>query len=167
MSLSLRAVIYMELTIMEIGIRLVILDSRKLGVMCQVNALVPELFANLEHPIEATNDEHLKVQLWRNTHVHLHVEIVVMRFEWPGGRATSNSIENRSLNLDEVTVLEEAADIGDYLGSGDDSPARGVVHNQVEIALAMAFLMVLEAIVLIGDSMQARREKDDFCGEDG
>ena len=76
-----------------------------------VDALIPELLANLKHPVQATDDKHLEVQLGRNAHVHLHVVLVVVSLERLGRRATGDGVEDGGLDLNEVAVLEKAADV--------------------------------------------------------
>lgn len=52
---------------------LVKLACGELRVVGQVNALVPELAPNFVNPVKPADHEHLEVQLWRNSHVQLHV----------------------------------------------------------------------------------------------
>jgi hypothetical protein len=125
-----------SLTVVEVGKSLVVLDGRELGVVSHlrfhpavsnlvrsvgtiiaraltVDPLIPELLANLKHPVQPANDEHLEVQLRRNAHEHLHVQVVVVRLEGLGRRAARNGVEDGRLDLDEVVVLEVAADVRD------------------------------------------------------
>lgn len=49
----------------------------------------------------------------------------------------------------------------------DDGVAGGVVHDEVEVPLAVALIVVLEAVVLVGEGVKAGREEDNLRREDG
>jgi len=49
--------------------------------MRHVDGLVSKLATDLVDPVDAANDQHLVVQLRRDPHEQLHVQIVVMRHE--------------------------------------------------------------------------------------
>lgn len=119
--------------------------------MGQVHALVTELTSHLVHTVEATDDQHLEVQLWGDTQVHVHVEVVVVGDERLGGGTTSNGVEHGGLNGDEVALVEPATDVGVDLGTSDEDITGLVVHHEIEVSLAESLLRVLEAIVVVGD----------------
>lgn len=107
-----------------------------------------------------------EVQLRGNTQEHIHVQVVVVSDEGLGGGATGDSVEHGRLDGDEVPVVEPAANEGVDLGAGDEDVAGAVVHHEVEVALAEALLGVLEAIVVVGDLVQAGRQEDDLGSRD-
>lgn len=49
--------------------------------MRHVDGLVSELPSDLVDPIDAADDQHLVVQLRRDSHEQLHVQVVVVRHE--------------------------------------------------------------------------------------
>lgn len=81
--------------------------------------------------------------------------------------AAGNGVEHGGLDGDEVAVVEPAAHIGVDLCACDKDVASLVVHHEVEVALAEALLGVLEAVVVIGDLVQAGGQKSDLDGADG
>jgi hypothetical protein len=154
---------------------------KRTRVVSQVHALVSELSAHLVDSVQATDDEHLEVQLRGDTEVHVHIQIVVVGDERLSGGATSNGVEHGGLHGDEVPVVEPAADVRVNLGTGDEDVSDVVVHHEIEVSLAEPLLGVLEAIVVIGDLtelenehaldtvtvaylVQAGRQKNDFNG---
>lgn len=153
--------------IVYIGVGPVELASGELGVVGKVNALIAELAAQFVHTLEAADNKHFQVQLGGNTHEQIHVQVIMMGDERLGGSTTGDGVHHRSFDLSEVTAVEEVAHVADNLGASTEDVARAVVHNQVEVALTESLLLVLETIVLGGDRMQARRQKDDLGGEDG
>ena len=74
-----------------VGVGLVELHHRELGVVLRRNPLVPEVAVDLEHPLEAADREPLQVQLRRDAQVEIHVERVVM-----GRRTAARSRRRRS-----------------------------------------------------------------------
>lgn len=83
------------------------------------------------------------------------------------GGTTSNSVHKRSLDLSEVTAVEVLTNEADNLGASAESLARLVVHNKIKVTLAETLLLVLETVVLGGDSVQTRGQESDLGGEDG
>lgn len=82
------------------------------------------------------------------------------------GSTTSNSVHHRSLNLSEVTAIEILADVGDNLCPCSEDLTRLVVHDEVQVALTETLLLILEAVVLGRNGMQARGQKNNLSGED-
>lgn len=152
--------------IVVVGIGPVKLAGRELGVVSQINALVSELATDLIHTLQTTDDKHLQIQLWRDTHEQVHIQLVVMGDERLGGRTAGNGVHHGRLDLGEVTVIKEVSDILDDLGAGDEHIPRLVVHDQIQVPLAVALLLILEAVVFGREGVQARREKDDLGSED-
>lgn len=153
--------------IVDIGVGPVELAGGEFGVVSEVNTLVTELATKLVHTLETTDDQHLQVQLGSNTHEQVHVEVVVVSNEGLGGGTTSDGVHHGSLNFDEVAVVEEVADVAHNLGTGDEDVAGLVVHDQIQVALAEALLLVLQTEVLGRDGVQAGRKKDHLRSEDG
>lgn len=135
--------------------------------MSQINAFVTELTAHFVDTVKTADNKHLEVQLGGDTQEHVHVEIVVVGDERLGSGTASNDVEHGGLDRNEVAVIEPAADVGIDLGAGDKDVAGLVVHHEIEVALAETLLVVLEAVVVIGDLVQAGGEKDDFGSSNG
>lgn len=117
--------------------------------------------------LHASNNQLLKVQLGGNTHEHIHVQVIVVSDERSGGSTTSNSVHKRGFDLGEVTAVEVLTNEADNLSASAESLARLVVHNKIKVTLAEALLLVLETVVLGGNSVQTRGQENDFGGEDG
>lgn len=146
----------------SISVGLVELAGGELGVVGKVNAFVTELATHFVYTLKTTDNQHLKVQLRSNTHEEVHVEVVVVSNEGLGSRATSNGVHHGSFHLNEVAGVEVVADVANNLGPGNENIARAVVHDQVEVTLAETLFLVLQTVVLGGNGVQARRQKDDL-----
>ena len=68
-------------------------------------------------PINATDDQHLVIQLRGHTHVQVHVQVVVVGHEGLGRGATGNHVHHRRLYLQEAHLVEETAHVGDDLST--------------------------------------------------
>ena len=110
-----------------VGEGLVQLEHRELGVVPRRQALVAEHTGDLEHPVEAADDEPLQVQLGRDAQVQVHVERVVVRDERPGGGAAGDRVEDRRLDLDVAAVDEVLAHRGDRREPDLEDASRFVV----------------------------------------
>mmetsp|Transcript_6962 Transcript_6962/g.23963 ORF Transcript_6962/g.23963 Transcript_6962/m.23963 type:complete len:492 (+) Transcript_6962:1135-2610(+) len=153
--------------VIVIRVGLVELHRGELGVVSHVNAFVTELPANLVHAVHSSNDEHLQVQLGGDAHEEVHVEVVVVRDEGLGGRASRDHVHHGSLHLDEFPLVQERAHELDNLAPGDEGvPALGVDH-EVQVALPVPRLLVLEPDLSGGGHVQARRQHEHILDEDG
>ena len=74
------------------------------------DAFVAEVAVDLEHPLEAADDQPLQVQLGRDAQVQLHVERVVVRDERPRRGAAGDRLHHRRLDFEEAARDEELAD---------------------------------------------------------
>ncbi len=125
--------------------------------MGQIHALISELTSHLVHTVETTNDKHLKVQLRGDAKEHLHVEVVVVSLEGPGGGTTGNGVEHGGLHGNKVAVVEPAAKVAVNLSASKQNIASLVVHHQIQVTVTEARLGVLEAIVVIRDLSKRRQ----------
>lgn len=135
--------------------------------MSEIHALVPELTSHLVHTVKTTNHQHLEVQLRRHTQEHVHIQVIMMRDERLRRRTTRNRIQHRRLHRHKLPVVEPPPQVRVDLGPRDEDVARAVVHHQIEVALAEALLRVLEAVVVVGNLVQAGGEEGDLDGADG
>jgi hypothetical protein len=145
-----------------VGVGHVELASGELGVVREVNALVAELPADLVDAVEAAHDEHLQVQLRRDSHEQVHVEVVVMCDEGLGSGATCDHVHHRRLYLQEAELVEELADVRDDLGAHVKDVAHAVIENQIQVAHAEAGLLVLETEMQVRKHVEAWRQQRDL-----
>ena len=93
-----------------VGVRLVPLEHRELGVVLERDALVAEVLADLVDALEPADDEALEVELGRDPEVEVRVELVVMRDERACERAAVARLQDRRLDLDEPPLVERPPD---------------------------------------------------------
>ena len=110
------------------------------------DALVPEVSAQLVDALEAADDQALEVELGRDAQVEVGVELVRVRHERIGERAAVARLEDGRLDLEEAVLVEVAADRGDHARPQLEVGARLLVHQQVEVAPAVAGLGVGQAV---------------------
>ena len=134
----------------EVRVRLVPLEHRELGLVLVRDALVAEVLADLVDALEPAHDESLEVELGRDAQVEIGVELVRVRDERVRERTAVPRLEHRRLDLDEPLVVEVAADRRDDPRTQEKELARVLVHEQVEVALAVARLLIREAVERVG-----------------
>eukprot|EP00982_Pelagococcus_subviridis_P009402 30920-Pelagococcus_subviridis.AAC.19 len=149
-----------------IRVRHVKLARRELRVVRHVDALVPELSPDLVHAVHPADDELLQEQLRGDAHVQRHVEVVVVRDERLGGGAAGDHVHHRRLHLDEILIVEVLADASDDVRARDEDVSHLRVHDEVEEALPVPRLLILQAAEP-GEHVQTRREHLEVAREDG
>ena len=133
-----------------VRVRLVPLEHRELGLMLVGDALVAEVLADLVHALEPTDDQPLEIELGRDPEVEVGVELVVMGDERVREGAAVARLQHRGLDLDEPVGIEVAPDRRDDAAAQQEIRARLLVHQQVEVALAIAGLDVREPVEGVG-----------------
>ena len=133
-----------------VGVGLVPLEHRELGVVLVGDALVAEVLAELVDALEAADDQALEVELGGDPQVEVGIELVRVRHERAGERAAVTRLEDRGLDLDEALVVERAADRRDHPRAEHEVAARLLVHEQVEVAAPVALLDVGQAVEGVG-----------------
>ena len=150
-----------------VGVRLVQLEHRELGVVARRQPLVTEVAVQLEHALEAAHHQALQVQLGRDAQVHVHVERVVVRDERLRHGAAGDHLHHRRLDLHEAERLEEVAQVLHDARALAEHLAALVAHDQVDIALPVALLDVREAMPLVGQRPQRLDQQPHALGLDG
>ncbi|KAI3476298.1 hypothetical protein L1887_62135 [Cichorium endivia] len=157
--------------VVHVGVGHVELADGELGVVRLVDRLVAEDASDLVDAVEAADDELLEEELGGDAHKEVELEVVVEGDKGLGGGAAGDLVHHGRLDLEEAEVVEEAADVVDDLGALDKDVAHVVVHDEVEVALAVALLGVGEAALValgrLGQHLEAGREQLDGAREDG
>mmetsp|Transcript_76742 Transcript_76742/g.128980 ORF Transcript_76742/g.128980 Transcript_76742/m.128980 type:complete len:320 (-) Transcript_76742:438-1397(-) len=136
----------------------------ELRVVRQVDTFVAELSPDLVHSVHAPHHQHFQIQLRSNPHVQLHVQLVVLGDERLGHSATGNHVHHGSLNLQKVPVIQELAEERNDFGPSDKCIARRVVHDQIQVSLAIPGLLIMEPCVILRQHVKARAEKLKLLG---
>src|SRR5262245_23154995 len=129
-----------------VGVGLVPFDHRELGRVLVGDALVAEVLADFVDPVEAADDEALEVELGGDPEVEIGIELVRAGHERLGEGASVARLEHGRLDLDEAPLVEATADRCEHPSADQEVRARLLVHQQVEVALPIARLDVLEAV---------------------
>ena len=140
-------------------VRLVRLEHRELRVVPRRQALVAKHAADLVDARVAADDEPLEVQLDGDAQVHVGVQRVPVRLEGQRVTATRDRLQDGCLDLDKAALIERRPQRANQPGPGGEVAALRGVAEQVEIALAVARLLVLESVELLGRRMQRLDEQ--------
>ena len=140
--------------VLVVGVGLVALQHRELGVVVGVDALVAEDAAELVHLVHAAHDEPLEVELGGDAQVQPPVERAVLGHERLGHGARRHGDQHGRVHFEEAALVEEAAHRRDDLAPGAHDVVHVAVRDQVQVALAVALLHVAEAVELLGGRAQ-------------
>ncbi|KAF5035845.1 hypothetical protein DSECCO2_581370 [anaerobic digester metagenome] len=127
--------------------------------MVGVDVLVPEVLCNLKYFLEPADDKALEVEFRRDPEVEFLVEGVMVGGERPGVRAAVDRLQGGGLELQVVPLKEELPEERYDPAPGPERLAALFVHDQVDVALPVAGLDVLEPVELLGEGA------DRFCEE--
>ena len=144
---------------LEVGERLIGLHRGELGVVVGIHALVAELAADLEHLLEPAHQKALERQFRGDAQVVVAVERVEVRDEGLRVRAAQDGMQKRSLNLVEALLLHVTANGRHDLEALLEHLLDLGIHHQVHVALAVARLLVGQAVELLRQRAQALAQK--------
>lgn len=82
-----------------------------------------------------------------------------MGHEGLGRRATGNRVQHRRLDFEKARIEHGLADAADGLAARLEGAAGGVGHDEVDVALAVAQLLVGHAMELVGQRTQRLRQQ--------
>lgn len=153
--------------IVHIRIRHIELADREFRVMRHVDTLIPKDTTDFVYTVQSTDDELLEIELGGDTKVEVEIKVVVMRDERLSSRSARNHARYRRLNLQETKVIEVTADIVDNARTSDEDTTGFFGEDEVEVALAVAGLDVLETEVARGKLVKVGSEQNHFGGGDG
>ena len=136
---------------MVVGVGLVELERRELGIVPGRDPLVAEAPADLEHLVETADDQSLEVQLGRHPEIEVDVQRVVMRDEGSGRGPPGDRMEDGRLDLDEPLGPQPLAHGLDHVAPQGEQLAGPFVGPQVDLALAVAGLDIGHAVPLVAE----------------
>ena len=141
-----------------VGVRLVRLQQQELGVVAGGYALVAEHASDLEHPVEAADQQPFEVQLERDAQVEVAVQGVVVGEERARRRPAGVVLQHRRHHLHEVALLEEPTHRRDRPRRGASHVPRPFARHQVQVALPVAGLHIGQAVPLLRHRAQRFRD---------
>ena len=93
-----------------VGVRLVGLQQRELGVVAEVDALVAERAAQFEDALHAADAQPLQIELGRDAQIEVEVVGVDVGDERPGVGAAVDLLQDRGFHLEEPLAEQGFAD---------------------------------------------------------
>ena len=150
-----------------IDIGLVELERGEFGVVPRRQPFVAKAAVDLEHLVgEPADHQPLQMQLGRDAQIEVDIERVVVGDEGLGRGAAGDRMQHRRLDFEIAARDEMAAQRGD----DPAAPAQGLaalrVHDQIEVALAVAQLDIGETVKLLGQRAQGLGQDGEGGGVD-
>ena len=140
---------------LEIAKGLVGFHRGELRIVIGIHALVAEDAPQLEHLGKTAHQQALQGKLRGDAQIVITIERIEMGDEGLCVRAADNRVQKRRFDFRVSFVVHEAANGGDDARAFLDRLANLGVHDQIDIALAIARLLVLQAVELLGKWAQA------------
>ena len=104
--------------------------------------------------VKAANDEALEVELRRDAQIEIDVQRIMVRDERARCCAAGDCREYRRLDLEVIAVIEVLTDGLDDLRALAEGIADLRIHDEVEVALAIADVDILQAMELLRQRTQ-------------
>ena len=120
------------------------------GFQRQPRSFVAEVAVDFVDAIESADHQALQVEFGRDAQKKIHVERVVMGYKWAGDGAAGDGLHHRGLDFDEAVRVESAAHRLHQLRALQKNFADFRIHDQIDVALAVAQFDVGEAVPFFG-----------------
>ena len=130
-------------------VRLVRLEHRELRVVPGRQPFVAEHTTDLVHARVPADEQALEMQLDGDAQVHVGMQRVPVRAVRHRGAATGDRLQDGRLDLEKRALLERRAQRADHARARREMTALRRVAEQVEVALAVPRLLVLEPVELL------------------
>src|SRR5205807_4387580 len=117
---------------------------------------------DLEDAVVAADDEPFEIELEGNAQIEIHVERVVMSSEGSRHRPTGQRLQHGRLDLDKAATLEKCPRLFDQAAAAEEDVHHLGVGDQVEVALPVAELLVLETVIFLGKGPQRLGEQHEI-----
>ncbi|OPZ60342.1 MAG: hypothetical protein BWY86_01024 [Candidatus Aminicenantes bacterium ADurb.Bin508] len=151
--------------VVEIAVSLIKLDHRKLGVVLEVDPFVAEATVDFVDSVETSDDEPFQVEFRSDSQVELHVQSVVVGDEGTGVGPPGDGVEHGGLDFEVASLVKKFSDSPDDLEPLLEDHSSLRVHDQVEVALSVPGLFVLETVELFGHREKALGEESKVLNE--
>ena len=135
--------------------------------MVGVHRLVPEVACDLENPLEPPDDQALEVELGSDPEEEVLVEKVMVGGERTGIGSAVDRLEDRGFELKKPVVVEIPADEGDDPAPVPEGLPALLVHDQVDVPLAVALLDVGEPVELLREGTDGLAQEREGIHPDG
>ena len=119
-----------------------------------VGTLVAEVAVDLEDALDAADHTALEEQLRCDAQEQIDVEGIGVRDERSRGRPTVQGLQHRGLDLEETPTAQRRTEFGDHRDPGAGDAAGLRAHDEVDVALPDASLLVH---VLVRDGQRPQR----------
>ena len=114
------------------------------------NSLVAKHTPDLVDALEPTDKQPLQVELERDAQIQISIECVVVSQKRSGVTTTRDLLKHGRLHLQEPPLVVEMPDGGDDPGARAKDLAHARVCDQVDVALPVPDLDVLQPVPLVG-----------------
>src|SRR6266851_3859029 len=128
------------------------------------NALDIDLFMRIAPELHL---KRLVVELGGDPHEQVDVERVVVGGEWPGDGATDQRVHHRRFDLDELPLVEKAADEPRQLVALEEGCLDLRIGDEIEISLPIARFDIGEAVPFFGQRPERLAERQKARRGDG
>src|ERR1035437_5650163 len=135
------------------------LQHRKFRIVPRGNAFVAEVAVEFENLYEARDRQPLEIKLGCDAQIEIHIERIVVGYERARRGAARDRVHHRSFDLDIAPVKKKLADSLDDARAQHEGLPGFLIRAQIKITLAVADLLVGQAVEFFGQRAQRFRQQ--------
>ncbi|VGP34123.1 hypothetical protein SB01124_03621 [Klebsiella quasipneumoniae subsp. quasipneumoniae] len=139
----------------------------ELWVMAYRDPFVAEVTVDFKHAFEAADHQTFQIQFRRDAQVHIEIQRVVMRDKRTGGSAAGDHLHHRGFHFHKAAGYHELTHGREDLRADAERMARLFVSDQIQIALAIADFLILQAVEFIRQRAQGFGQQAQLGAVDG
>ena len=143
---------------LQVAERLISLKQREFGIVVAVHTLVAEYLADFIDPLDAAYHQPFVVKLEADAKEEAHIEGVEICREGLGGGAAGDFVKHRRLDFEIAALVEALAHPTYDCRALDEYILHIGVRDEVEVAVAVAKLLVLKAVVFLRQRLEGLAE---------
>ena len=143
------------------------LHHGELRIVIGVHCLVPEVAGYLKNFLKSPDDQPLKVEFGCDPQEEFLVKEVVVRGKRAGICSTVNRLQDRGFELEKAVVIEIPSDEGDDPAPVPEYFPALVIHNQINVALAITLFDVGQAVEFLRERAYSLAQESECVHPDG
>ena len=145
--------------LLEIGVGPIGLEHGELWIVLSRDSFVPEIPVQLEHFVEAADQQAFEIKLRRDAEIKLQPERFVMGSKRLGRGPARHGLQHRRLHFEKAPRFEEIASLAHDRDPLFKDGARLLVREKIEVALPVTGLDILKSVPFLGERAQRFSQK--------
>ena len=119
----------------------------KFWIVRSIHSFVAKISIDLKYCFKSTNYESFEVELWSDSKISIYPKSIMVCDKWSCIGSTWNWVHHRSLHLQKAVTFKKISNQAYDAATEYKNFFHIRIHNEIEVALAVAKFLVLESMV--------------------